>query len=177
MGRFKLYIPLLIFAVLAAVLFGSLHRDPHYLPSARIGKEFPTFSLPSLDKPGRTIERAALIGKPALVNVWATWCPTCRAEQDELLKIAATGVPIYGVNYKDDRSDAEKWLRNLGNPYRFVIFDAKGSLGLDLGVYGAPETYVIDAKGVIRYRRVGAVDQRVWNEKLKPLLESLKEKG
>ena len=119
----------------------------------------------------------ALQGKVRLLNVWATWCPACRAEHDYLQQLADSGVAIVGLNYKDEREAALKWLQQLGNPYEFNIYDPKGTLGFDLGVYGAPETYVIDAKGLVRYRHVGEVNERVWQSKFVPLLKALEQEA
>ena len=155
MKRLLLLLPLLVFLGVALFLYRGLFLDPSELPSALIGKPFPAFSLPALDDPARTLSEADLKGKPALVNVWATWCPSCRHEHPVLNKLAEAGVVIHGVNYKDQRAPAQKWLRELHNPYRLNIEDAKGSLGLDLGVYGAPETFFVDADGLVRYRHFG----------------------
>jgi cytochrome c biogenesis protein CcmG/thiol:disulfide interchange protein DsbE len=166
--RLKLFLPLLAFAVLAIFLFRGLSLDPGAMPSALVDKPFPEFSLPSLA--GRAeITRSDLTGRPGLLNVWATWCPSCRVEHPYLLELAKSGVPIYGLNYKDDDGAAQRWLEELGDPYRFNIADREGSLGLDLGVYGAPETYLIDASGIVRYSHVGVVDARVWGDILEPL--------
>ena len=113
----------------------------------------------------------------SLFNVWATWCITCRAEHPYLEKLADAGVPIYGINYKDDSAAARRWLAELGNPYRANIVDAQGTLGLDLGVYGAPETYLVDADGVVRYRHVGEVNDRIWENTLGPLYRELRGAG
>ncbi len=112
-------------------------------------------------------------GRPALVNVWATWCPSCKVEHPYLNQLAQQGVVIHGVNYKDDNAAALKWLAEFHNPYQLDIRDEQGSLGLDLGVYGAPETFLIDAKGIIRYKHVGVVDATVWREQLAPLYQGL----
>jgi cytochrome c biogenesis protein CcmG, thiol:disulfide interchange protein DsbE len=173
MGRLKLFLPLLIFAVLAVFLMRGLSIDPTELPSPLTGKPFPEFQLTDLSDPSRTLTAADIRGKVALVNVWATWCPTCRAEHAQLLAIAAAGTPVVGINYKDERGDAQAWLEELGNPYQFNIFDPEGRLGLDLGVYGAPETYLVDRRGIIRYKRVGAVDATVWLQEIKPLVDQL----
>ena len=111
-------------------------------------------------------------GKPALINVWATWCFSCRVEHPYLLQLAEQGVTIYGLNYKDEPLKASQWLVDLGNPYAETVVDQSGDFGLDLGVYGAPETYVIDAKGIIRHRHVGVVDEQVWLEQLQPFFEA-----
>ena len=168
-----LLLPLLAFLAIAVFLYRGLFLDPSELPSALIGKPFPAFSLPSLDDPERTLSEADIKGKPALVNVWATWCPACRHEHPVLNKLSEAGVVIHGVNYKDQREPAQKWLRDLHNPYQLNIEDAKGSLGLDLGVYGAPETFFVDAKGIIRHKFVGTIDERVWRETLAPIYQQL----
>ena len=173
--RLLLLLPLLVFLGMSAFLYVGLYRDPAELPSALIGKPFPAFSLPALDDPERTLSEADLKGRPALVNVWATWCPSCRVEHPFLNRLAEAGVVIHGVNYKDERAPAQKWLRELHNPYQLNIEDARGSLGLDLGVYGAPETFFVDAQGVIRHKYVGVIDEQVWREKLAAVYQSLLE--
>lgn len=173
MKRLLLLVPLAIFLGVALFLYRGLYLNPTELPSALIDKPFPAFALPSLDDPTRTLTQDDLKGKPALVNVWATWCPSCRAEHPVLNKLKQMGVTIHGVNYKDQRAPAQQWLRELHNPYQLNIEDAKGSLGLDLGVYGAPETFFIDAQGIIRHKFVGTIDERVWREQLAPLYQQL----
>lgn len=170
----KRFLPLAVFAVLAGVLYlGFTLRDPHLLPSALLNKPFPDFALPILGA-GEQANRARLLGEPRLVNVWATWCPTCLAEHGELLRIRAeTGLSIVGINYKDDATKALAWLGRHGDPYDFSIFDGNGDLGLELGVYGAPETFLVDAEGVVRYKHVGAVTAAVWSDELAPALDSL----
>lgn len=171
-ARLKLFLPLMGFAILSLFLFRGLSLDPSAMPSALIDKPVPEFSLPALGE-SRQIARSDLLGEPGLLNVWATWCPSCRVEHPYLLQLAERGIPIYGLNYKDEDSAAMQWLEDLGDPYRFNIVDREGRLGLDLGVFGAPETYLIDAQGVIRYRHVGVVDARVWGEILQPLYRQL----
>jgi len=171
-SRLKLFVPLILFAVLALFLFRGLELDPREMPSALIDKPLPEFSLPSLAQE-RLISRSDVVGRVVLLNVWATWCVSCRVEHPYLHQLAGRGVPIYGVNYKDDDADALGWLEQLGNPYVDNIVDREGTLGLDLGVYGAPETYLVDAAGVIRYRHVGVVDDRVWQTILQPLYVEL----
>ena len=166
--RLKLFLPLLIFVVLAGFLYRGLSLDPMALPSALIDKPLPAFTLTALED-GRELSREDVIGEPALFNVWATWCISCRAEHPYLQQLADRGVPIYGINYKDEDEAARRWLRELGDPYRANIVDREGTLGVDLGVYGAPETYLVDAAGVIRYRHVGVVDDRVWRDTLEPI--------
>jgi len=168
-------IPIVVFLLLVVVFSFGLFNDPRELPSPFLGQQAPTFQAPSLKEPERTVGSADYAGKMALVNVWATWCVSCRVEHPYLNQLTQQGVPIYGVNYKDEDQDALRWLQELGNPYRLNIVDADGSLGLDLGVYGAPETYLVDAGGVIRYRHVGVVDERVWRDILQPLYQELLE--
>ena len=170
--RLKLFIPLLLFVVLALFLFRGLALDPQELPSALIDQPLPEFTLASLGQE-RVLSRDDVIGKVGLFNVWATWCVSCRVEHPYLQQLADQGVPIYGINYKDDDTDALRWLEELGNPYIANIVDSEGSLGVDLGVYGAPETYLVDAAGIIRFRHVGIVDERVWKTILQPLYVEL----
>jgi cytochrome c biogenesis protein CcmG/thiol:disulfide interchange protein DsbE len=171
MRRLKLFLPLAAFAVLAVFLFRGLSLDPTALPSARLGDPLPDFQLPALTSEVQ-LNNASLRGKPYLLNVWATWCYSCRVEHPYLLQLAEQGVDIIGLNYKDDSSKAIDWLNQLGDPYRETIVDEAGTLGLDLGVYGAPETYVVDAEGVVRYRHVGVVNERVWREDLARFFEA-----
>ncbi|WP_275627236.1 thiol:disulfide interchange protein DsbE [Pseudomonas sp. 273] len=173
MKRAILLLPLAIFLIVAVFLFRGLWLDPSELPSALIDKPFPAFSLPGVLEPNKTYTLADLKGRPALVNVWGTWCPTCRFEHPVLAKLAEQGVVIVGINYKDDNAAAQKWLQDLHDPYVLNIADAQGTLGLDLGVYGAPETYVIDKDGIIRHKLVGAVDEKVWREQLAPIYQRL----
>ncbi len=174
MRRLKLFLPLGIFALLAVLLFRGLSLDPQALPSALIDRPLPAFSLPSLAG-DKTLTPDGLIGEPFLLNVWATWCISCRVEHPYLQRLAAEeAVVIYGVNYKDDSAAARAWLAELGDPYVASIVDREGSLGLDLGVYGAPETYFVDADGVIRYRHVGVIDERIWTERLQPIYQQLR---
>ncbi|MFT5083807.1 MAG: cytochrome c biogenesis protein CcmG/thiol:disulfide interchange protein DsbE [Lentisphaeria bacterium] len=169
MTRIKLFIPLAIFMVMAIFLFRGLYLDPNEMPSALVDKPLPEFSLPEL-LTGETIDRQTLIGKPFLLNVWATWCPTCIQEHPYLVELSQNGVVIVGLNYKDEDDKAKQWLKRLGNPYAYNVVDAEGRMGLDLGVYGAPETFVVDSNGVIRYRHVGVVNDGVWKTILAPML-------
>lgn len=174
MKRLKLFVPLVVFGVLAVLFWRGLSLDPSAMPSARVNSEVPAFSLPTVrDSQERITEDVFKQGEVSLLNVWGTWCAACRIEHPFLVKLAEEGMPIYGVNYKDDVDEAVNWLEQLHDPYRLSVVDADGRLGLDLGVFGAPETYVVDKQGVIRYRHVGVVDQRVWDETLGPLVERL----
>lgn len=171
-ARLKLFLPLLLFAALAGLLFRGLSLDPQELPSALIDRPLPEFDLPALHGEGQ-LSRADVTGEPALFNVWATWCISCRVEHPFLQQLADGGVTVYGINYKDDPEAAREWLRQLGDPYRASVVDRQGSLGLDLGVYGAPETYFVDASGTVRYRHVGVIDERIWRERLEPIYRRL----
>ena len=167
----KRFLPLVAFLVLVLLLVRGLSLDPTELPSARLGDRVPAFDLPLLN----TAERRSAddwTGQPALLNVWATWCFSCRVEHPYLLELAGQGVVIYGLNYKDEPEKAAQWLVDLGNPYTETIVDQSGDFGLDLSVYGAPETYVIDADGIIRHRHVGVVNAQVWTEQLQPFFEA-----
>src|SRR5262249_3766698 len=141
-------------------------------------KPFPTFALPELHAPADTVTEKVLQGRLTLVNVWASWCPTCQEEHAELTRIhAETGIPLIGVVYKDDPDSARAWLDRLGDPYERQILDQEGSLGIDLGVYGAPETFLVDARGVIVHKRVGDVNRRVWEAEFAPLIARLKSRA
>ena len=172
MKRWILLLPLAMFLGVAVFLYRGLYLDPAELPSALIDKPFPEFSLPDVQS-DKLITRADLLGKPALVKVWGTWCVACRVEHPVLNKLAQQGVVIYGINYKDVNADALKWLKDFHNPYQLNIRDDEGSLGLNLGVYGAPETFLIDSKGIIRHKFVGVVDETVWREQLAGLYQGL----
>lgn len=168
MARLRLFLPLIVFAALALLFWRGLSLDPNYMPSALENRPLPAFSAATLEGP--VISDAELRGKPALLNVWATWCPSCAAEHAYLNELARKGVLIYGLNYKDDADAAGRWIAEKGNPYAANILDPAGRIGLDLGVTGAPETYVIDAAGVIQLRHQGPVDERVWRTVIEPAL-------
>lgn len=155
-------------------LFTTLENDASKLPSVLVGKPLPSFSAYEVAGPGETarILTDEDIKGPALLNIWATWCPTCEAEHDALKEIGATGVPIYGVDYKDETQLAYEWLRDLGNPYIFTVADESGKIGLNLGVYGAPETYFLDENNNIIYRHVGEMTVELWENELKEVFES-----
>ncbi|MBK8973740.1 MAG: DsbE family thiol:disulfide interchange protein [Hahellaceae bacterium] len=171
MRRLVLFVPLVLFAVMALLFKVMIGHDPTELDLARKGQALPDFTLTDLQNPEQRWTQADLLGKPYLLNVWATWCPSCRAEHPVLVDLAQReGVRIVGLNYKDDRAAAQQWLVKLGDPYALTLFDEEGRFGLDLGVYGAPETYVVDAQGTLLYRHVGVVTQDVWRNTLAPLL-------
>lgn len=182
MNKKILFIPLLAFLGLVAVFTTQLVKntegdDPTKLESVLIGKQIPEFRLEDLAEPGKLYDQSVFKGEPLLLNVWATWCPTCYAEHQYLNKLASDGVKIIGLNYKDQRDKAVKWLNELGNPYLISLFDGSGMLGLDLGVYGAPETFLIDSNGVIRYRHVGDVNPTNWKDTLQPMYQKLLEEA
>ena len=164
--RVKRFIPLAAFALLALLLFKGLSIDPTALPAARLGQPFPEFSQPEL-LTAEVLGASALPPRPALVNVWAPWCYSCRVHHPYLLTLAAQGVPIYGLNYKDESEKARQWLSELGDPCRLNIADRDGTVGLDLGVYGAPETYVLGPDGVIVHRHVGVLDEAVFERDIR----------
>jgi len=171
-SRFKLFIPLIIFLILGVFLWRGLSFDPSHLPSALVDKPVPEFELPSLTTEAVLTQRD-LPGEPFLLNVWATWCPTCIHEHPYLMKLAERGIKIVGLNYKDENDKALGWLERLGDPYVFNIVDADGRLGLYLGVYGAPETFIVDKDGIIRHRHAGDLNERVWKSKLAPIYSGL----
>ncbi len=166
-------LPLLFFIGLALLLGSRLGTDPTELPSARIGKPLPDFQLTALEAPERILTAADVKGQVLFLNIWATWCISCQVEHPVLKHMAEQGVPIIGINYKDYREAAQKYLELHGNPFRFSVFDEKGDLGLDLGVYGAPETYLVDKDGHIRYRFIGVLDADKWENVLRPRYEAL----
>jgi len=167
MNRIALFVPLVVFAILSLFLLKGLDRDPTELPSALVGEAFPSFVLPSLANEQQFLSERDLGAQVVLVNVWATWCYACRIEHPMLVELSKRGVKIIGLNYKDQESLAGDWLDDKGDPYIFSIFDPDGKLGFDLGVYGAPETYLVDAYGIIMHKRVGVLDERIWQNEFK----------
>jgi len=170
-------LPVVLFAVLAVFLWRGLSLDPQNLPSAQLGKALPNFNLSVLDasKSKQIFSPETMRGKPVILHVWASWCATCAEEQVFLLNLAQSGVLMYGLNYKDDVDDAQQWLKTWGDPYVLSGRDSDGHVAIDLGVYGTPETFLIDAQGVIRYRHVGALNQTVWERVVLPKWRMLTE--
>ena len=167
-------LPLGVFIVLAGFLAVGLRLDPREVPSPLVGKPAPAFTLPLLDAPGQTLSTQDLRGKVWLLNVWASWCVACRHEHPLLVELAKSGVvPIYGLNYKDERADAMKWLGQFGNPYTASISDTAGRVGIDFGVYGVPETFVIDKAGVIRHKVIGPITPDALRDEILPLVKKL----
>ena len=172
MNRFLL--PLGLFIVLVVFLAVGLNLDPHEVPSPLIGKPAPAFQATALARPAETIKRDDLLGKVWVLNVWASWCGACRDEHPLLVAWSSQRqVTLIGLNYKDQRSDGQAWLAGLGNPYTDSLFDPDGRIGIDYGVYGVPETFVIDRQGVIRYKHIGPVTPEVLRDKIEPLLRQL----
>jgi cytochrome c biogenesis protein CcmG/thiol:disulfide interchange protein DsbE len=169
MKRMWVWMPLGIFLILAAFFFRGLSLDPNAQPSALIGKPVPAFELTDLYS-GRLLTNADLPTEPFLLNVWASWCITCQVEHPYLTDLSET-MPIVGLNYKDTTSAATNWLANLGDPYKMHLFDPSGGMGLDLGVAGAPETFVVDGDGIIRARIQGEVNQRAFEADIEPVLQ------
>ena len=173
--RVSFLVPLALFIALAGLLYIGLQRDPSLVSSPLVGRTIPAFALPGVRGDGLRSEMLA--GRPSLLNVWASWCAACRAEHPLLLEIAASGEgPLYGLNYKDERADALDWLRRLGDPYRSSGHDREGRVGLDLGVYGVPETFVIDGEGRIAHKHVGPIAESDWDRTIRPLLRRLRER-
>ncbi len=165
-------LPLLVFLIISAFLWKGLSNDPHQLQSALVGKPVPEFSYPDLLNPSHVVTNQVFLGHVSLLNVWATWCITCHVEHPILLDIARSKtVQVFGLNYKDDGLAAQQWLQKYGDPFQQIIFDPKGTLAIDLGVYGTPETFVIDARGIIRYRYIGPISPDDWQEKIEPVVK------
>ena len=167
-------IPLIVFVVMVGFLAVGLQLDPREVPSPLINKPAPAFKLPVLSDPDKSISSQDLRGKVWVLNVWASWCVACRVEHPVFVEFAKTGaVPIYGLNYKDKRDDALRWLANFGNPYQQSLSDTEGLVGIDFGVYGVPETFVIDKAGVIRLKHIGPVTPQVLQGTILPLIKKL----
>ena len=171
-------IPFLVFVLLVALfcvgIVWNTRHDASYVPSPLIGKAAPAFDLTALDNPGQRIRKADLLGKPYLLNVFASWCFACGDEHPVLMEYAGKfGVPLIGYDYKDKPADAKAWLAQHGNPYAQVIADASGDTAIDFGVYGAPETFLVDARGVIRYKHIGPLTPDVIAQELGPAIAAL----
>jgi cytochrome c biogenesis protein CcmG/thiol:disulfide interchange protein DsbE len=168
--RLRYLLPALLLIGLVVLFAVGLHRNPREVPSPLIGKPAPAFSLAVLGEASRTMTVADLKGRPVLVNFFASWCAACEVEHPYLTQLAAQGVEIIGVDYKDSDDDVRRWLTRHGNPYRTVITDPQGVAGLDWGVYGAPETFVLDAAGTIVYKQIGPLDDAAWRTRIAPLI-------
>jgi cytochrome c biogenesis protein CcmG/thiol:disulfide interchange protein DsbE len=174
MKRWQFIIPGVLFAVLVLFLVRGLNLDPREVPSPLIGKPAPAFTLPRLDDPTQKIGREDLLGKVWVLNVWASWCVACREEHPLLVEYSRRkSVPVYGLNYKDGRAEAQRWLANFGNPYDASISDTDGRVGIDFGVYGVPETFIVDKRGVVRFKQIGPITPEALRDKIEPLLKQL----
>ncbi|MEM1174539.1 MAG: DsbE family thiol:disulfide interchange protein [Pseudomonadota bacterium] len=169
MSRFL--IPLVAFLIFIPIFLVALFRDPSEIPSPFIDAPAPAFELPTLRDPSRIVNNADIEGRAVLVNIWATWCVGCREEHDFLMQLARTDVvPIIGINWRDNRDDAIQWLEALGDPYEFSGFDEFNRVGIDWGVYGAPETFLVNADGVVVYKHLGPLDAATWQREFVPRL-------
>jgi cytochrome c biogenesis protein CcmG/thiol:disulfide interchange protein DsbE len=165
--------PLVVFALLILVLMNGLGKDPSRLPSPLLDKPAPQFELPSLTDPTKTVGSANYANEMAVINVWATWCVGCRQEHGFLMQLAETGsIPIYGLNWRDNRSEAQRFLQQLGDPYIDSAFDEDGRVGIDWGVYGAPETFLVGADGTVLYKQLGPLSWGLWQQNFVPLIEA-----
>ena len=175
-NRAKLFIPAVFFVAMLGLLFYGLGQNPNLVPSALVNRPLPEFSLPALIETNGVVGSEQLKGGIYLVNFWATWCAPCHVEHPYLVEISEreTDITFVGVNYKDDVDDAREFLGERGNPFKLSLVDANGSLGIDFGVAGAPETFLVDQSGTIRYKHVGVIDHRVWDEVFVPLLAELR---
>jgi cytochrome c biogenesis protein CcmG/thiol:disulfide interchange protein DsbE len=174
MKRIGWSIPLVIFIVIIAFLWIGLGRDPREVPSPLIGKPAPAFKLTQLHETGKTLSNDDLKGKVWLLNVWASWCVSCRVEHPLLVQLGkANIVPVYGLDYKDKPDDGRAWLAQNGDPYSASIVDQDGRVGIDYGVYGVPETFVIDKSGVVRYKQIGPLTVEALQQKILPLVREL----
>jgi cytochrome c biogenesis protein CcmG/thiol:disulfide interchange protein DsbE len=172
----KYLIPLGVFLVLVVFLGIGLTRDPREVPSPLIDKPAPAFTLKQLQSPDKTLSAQDLRGQVWLLNVWASWCVSCRDEHPLLVEYSRSKqVPIYGLNYKDEPADAIRWLNDFGNPYTASIVDKDGNVGIDYGVYGVPETFVIDKTGIIRYKQIGVITPEAWDQTIMPLVKKLQQ--
>jgi cytochrome c biogenesis protein CcmG/thiol:disulfide interchange protein DsbE len=172
----RYFLPLGIFAALVVLLAVGLTLNPRLVPSPLIDKPAPAFTLPDVKDPQHTVSRADLEGKVSLVNVWASWCVSCRAEHPLFMELARAGiVPVYGINYKDERPDALRWLEAFGDPYVVSAYDYSGRVGIEWGVYGTPETFLVDRNGIIRYKHVGPVTVQDLERKILPRIKELQE--
>jgi cytochrome c biogenesis protein CcmG/thiol:disulfide interchange protein DsbE len=170
----KFGIPLVVFALLVGFFAIGLTRDPREVPSPLIGKPAPQFKLTRLEAPERTFSPEEMRGKVWLLNVWASWCVSCRVEHPVLVDMSRRKlVPVVGLDYKDQRADGMKWLATHGDPYLLSAFDDEGKVGIDFGVYGVPETFVIDKEGVIRYKQIGPITPEALEKKIMPLVRKL----
>jgi cytochrome c biogenesis protein CcmG/thiol:disulfide interchange protein DsbE len=167
-----------VFVALVLLLAVGLRLNPREVPSPLIGKPAPAFELPLLMDPDKRFSEKTMIGKVWILNVWASWCPPCLVEHPVVTQVARSGMaPVVGLNYKDKREDALPWLKRNGDPFQLIAFDASGRIGIDYGVYGVPETYIIDRQGVIRYKHIGPISADVVKQEMEPLVRKLNAGG
>jgi len=172
MKRWQYLLPLGIFVVLLGFLGVGLNLNPREVPSPLIGKPAPAFALPRMGDTATVIKRDDLLGKVWVLNVWASWCEPCREEHPLVMELARRKLaPVYGLNYKDTRPAGMAFLTQLGNPYEASLFDADGQAALDWGIYGAPETFVVDAEGIVRFKHIGPLTPDIVQDRIRPLLE------
>lgn len=176
MRRLLFIAPVVVFVAVAIGLFMGLGKDTKILPSMLIGKPLPAFDLPDVrpDVAGRALASSHFTGEPMLLNVFGSWCVSCRVEHPVLMRLSQEGVVIHGLDWKDAPGAGDAWLKEHGDPYRRVGDDASGRVAIDLGVTGAPETFLVDKHGVVRYRHVGAITPQVWQDTLAPLMAQLR---
>ncbi len=176
MRMVRFVLPIIMLGALVALLFVGLDRNPGYVPSPFIGKPAPEFTLPRLDGPGQTLGKSDLLGDVSLVNVWATWCVGCRQEHSFLVRLARTGaIRIFGLNWRDDPALARQWLQQLGNPYTATAVDQDGRVAIDWGVYGAPETFLLDAAGTVLYKHIAPLTAEAWEQEFVPRIRQARE--
>lgn len=171
--KLKLAVPLILFFIIVGFLFKGLYLDPHEVPSPLVGKPAPDFTAPVLGDNGKNFSAADMKGKVWLLNVWASWCAACREEHPLLVEMKQHHVPIYGLDYKDTDAEALDVFKQMGDPYIVTATDANGKIGIDYGVYGVPETYVIDKAGIIRYKQIGPITTDSLRDKILPLILEL----
>jgi cytochrome c biogenesis protein CcmG, thiol:disulfide interchange protein DsbE len=171
--KLRFVLPLVAFFALVGLLWVGLSLDPRALPSPLIGREAPSFDLPELRDPNTRFASVDMLGKPALINVWASWCVTCRQEHPMLAELGRLGVPVYGLNYKDTRADALRFLARYGDPYEAIGFDESGLVGIDWGVYATPESFLMDRHGMIRFKHIGMITPEIIQTRILPLYREL----
>jgi cytochrome c biogenesis protein CcmG/thiol:disulfide interchange protein DsbE len=174
MRRLLFLLPVALFALVFTAFLAGLGRDPSRLPSTLIGKPLPAFNLPPVRANDVGLKTADLAGQPALLNVFASWCVSCRVEHPVLLQLKAEGVPVQGLDWKDEAADGARYLTQNGDPYALVGNDRTGRAGIDLGVAGVPETFVVDRKGRVRYKHIGPIEPEDWARTIKPLMDRLR---
>jgi len=178
MKALRYLVPMALLLALVGFLGVGLGLNPREVPSPLIGKPAPAFNLPRLDEPTQTLGREDLLGQVWMLNVWASWCAPCREEHPLVIDIARRKlVAVYGLNYKDQTAAAQGWLAQLGNPYRANLVDRDGRVGIDFGVYGVPETFIVDRQGVIRFKHTGALTPEIVRQRIEPLLKELQSAG